>query len=162
LESARSQNFSGNLDFRPEKFGSTNFRPDFFWIFQISNRKKPGRKNLTPTFFTIFNFRGKKDPANPTFKPKSFGWKKFRTVLTERDRLDQFLEVCDIFVMRPVTKGDFSNFRGDHPGIFLRESLYAAKFCGAKCFARETFGGKAVLEKAAVPAPGIVQVSFAF
>ncbi|MFA6361907.1 hypothetical protein [Methanoregula sp.] len=51
------QKFSGNLDFCPEKYGRTNFRPEFFWIFQISNRKKSGRKNFTPNFFVIFNFR---------------------------------------------------------------------------------------------------------
>jgi len=40
------QKFSGNLDFRPEKFGRTNFRPENFPVFQLSNRKKSGPKTF--------------------------------------------------------------------------------------------------------------------
>jgi len=29
----QTQNFSGNFHFRPEKYWSTNFRSEFFWIF---------------------------------------------------------------------------------------------------------------------------------
>jgi hypothetical protein len=62
--------FPGNLDFRPEKFGRTNFRPEFFWIFQISNRKKLGRKTFSPNFFAIFNFRTKNFPVFKISRPK--------------------------------------------------------------------------------------------
>jgi len=46
-----SQSFSGNVDFHPKKFGRTTFRPEFFWIFQISNRKKSDRKIFSPKIF---------------------------------------------------------------------------------------------------------------
>ncbi|WP_292370387.1 hypothetical protein [Methanoregula sp. UBA64] len=55
--SHQPQNFSGNFLFRPEKSGRTNFRPEIFWIFQISNRKKSGRRNFSPNFFSFFNFQ---------------------------------------------------------------------------------------------------------
>jgi hypothetical protein len=64
------QIFSGNFDFRPEKFGRANFRPDFFWDFQISNRKKAGRKNFSPKFFTFFNIRPEKFPVFKISRPK--------------------------------------------------------------------------------------------
>jgi hypothetical protein len=50
----RFQNLSGNFLFRPKKSGRTNFRPEFFWNFQISNQKKSGRRNFSPTFFSFF------------------------------------------------------------------------------------------------------------
>ena len=49
--------FSGNLDFLPKKSGRTNFRPELFWIFQISTGKFLGFSNFAPTFFRFFNFQ---------------------------------------------------------------------------------------------------------
>jgi hypothetical protein len=51
------QKFSGILDFQPKKSGRTHVRPELFWIFQISNRKKYGRRNFNLNFFAIFNFQ---------------------------------------------------------------------------------------------------------
>jgi len=51
------QKFPGIFYFRPEKYGRTDFRPDFFWILKFSNRKKIGRRNFKPKFFAISNFR---------------------------------------------------------------------------------------------------------
>jgi len=42
------QKFSGILDFSPEKSGCTNFRPEFFWFFWISNRKILKRSPRNP------------------------------------------------------------------------------------------------------------------
>lgn len=64
------QKFSGKLDFRPEKYGRMNFRPELFWFFQVSNRKKLGRKTFKPNFFAIFNFRAKNFPAKKISRPK--------------------------------------------------------------------------------------------
>ena len=60
------QKFSGKLDLRPEKYGRMNFRPELFWFFQVSNRKKLAGK-LSSQIFLRFS----------TFVPKIFRQKKF-------------------------------------------------------------------------------------
>jgi hypothetical protein len=73
------------------------------------------------------NFRGKKDPAVPTFEPEIFARKKFQTVRPAHDRPDQFWEACTTIVVKPATRGNFSNFRGNLFRIFWRESSYRQK-----------------------------------
>jgi hypothetical protein len=48
------QKFSGNLDFRPEKFGPTNFRPEFFWIFLTFKPEKTWPEKFHTNFFCDF------------------------------------------------------------------------------------------------------------
>jgi len=62
--------FSGNFYFRPEKYGRTDFRPELFWIFQFSNRKKCGRKNLIPKIFPVSNFRTRIFPVREISRPE--------------------------------------------------------------------------------------------
>jgi len=51
------QKFPDIFSFHPKKSGRTNFRPELFWIFQISTGKFLGFSTFAPTFFAISNFR---------------------------------------------------------------------------------------------------------
>jgi hypothetical protein len=55
-----SELFSGNFDFRPEKYGRMNFRPEFFWVFKISTGKFLGFSTFDRKNFRFFKFRGQK------------------------------------------------------------------------------------------------------
>jgi len=57
LKSGCPKNVPGIFYFHPEKSGRTNFRPELFWIFQISTGKFLGFSTFAPTFFVISNFR---------------------------------------------------------------------------------------------------------
>jgi len=60
-----SQNFSGNFHFRPEKSGHTNFRPEFFWIFQISIQTFLQFPTFAAKIFRQKEFRGQKKYGLP-------------------------------------------------------------------------------------------------
>jgi len=133
------QNFSGNFVFRPEKSGRTNFRPEFFWNFQISNQKKYGRRNFSPIFFTIFNFR----PENfLVFKISSR--KKVR-VFPPRSRV----RIAGFTTVVPVscrTDNIFSNFRASFFFFFQLSGQNLLGFSNfkPKKFGRKNFRGKKI------------------
>ena len=97
----------------------SNFNRNFFWFFKFRAEKKSARK-----------ISRLKNPAGSIFNPKIFGRKKFQTVRAKRDRPDQFWAACTTLVVKPATKGTFSNFRGDLFEIFWRESSYKRKISG--------------------------------
>ena len=69
-KSGWSRKFSGISNFHPKKFSRTDVRPEFFWIFQFSNRKKSGRRTFNPKIFAIFKVRAKNFPAREISRPK--------------------------------------------------------------------------------------------
>jgi hypothetical protein len=117
------------LDFCPEKSGHTNFRPELFWIFQLSNQKKSGRKTFTPKFFTIFNFRTKIFPVFKISRPK-----KVRVLeLHDLRPREQFTTVMPVSCQ---TDNLFSNFRAN---FFLIFQLSTGIFFGFSYFEPENF-----------------------
>ncbi|MFA6361968.1 hypothetical protein [Methanoregula sp.] len=142
-------------------FGISNFHP-----------KKFGRKNFAPIFFTIFKFRGKNFPAREISRPKRSGrtnvqtknfWlEKFRTERVESDWPEKFPGTLHIPSEAPPKKGVFSTFAEIVRDFFVRKFvlriiLWREMFCAGK-----SLGSKPFWKRQSVPAPGIVQVSFAF
>ena len=71
-------------DFEPEIFGPANFRPDFFWIFQLSNRKKVQKISFPESIRIIILQRWqipifKRGSFFPTFAPNFFGFFNFQS-----------------------------------------------------------------------------------
>jgi len=129
--------FPGNFNFHPGKSGRTNFRPEFFWIFQIPNRKNYGRRNFNPKIFTFFNFRAINFPEKRISRPEKVRVSVFHNLHT-RDRFTTVGSVsCQTYTF-------FSNFRA---GFFFIFQLSTGKFSGISDFEpdkirRKNFRGK--------------------
>jgi hypothetical protein len=124
------QNFSGNFVFRPEKSGHTNFRPEFFWNFQISNQKKSGRKTFRPKFFRISNFRPENFLVFQISRPKRVRVLRSRPMV----RIAGFTTVVPVSCR---TDNLFSNFRA---GFFFFFQISIQKFLGFSNFALKKVG----------------------
>ena len=143
LTPASHRFFLQKFDLLQNFSGSFGFRPELFWNFQISNRKKTGRKTFSPKFFTIFNFQPENFPVFQISRPKKVrvlgnpgpgNRSRFTTVMPVSCQTDNLFSNfrANFFFFFQLSIQNFLGFSTFEPKKFRPTNFRTKNFCPEK------------------------------